>query len=200
MAKNHKGTAAPEVDEEAEALAAAEAEFDAEGGEVVAASGFAPYIKPTVGGLYRFMPLMIDATNPEFIRNVCQWEGPGVLQASTGPVASAEAVEVQPGELFTFSDYKGIPFELMNGLKVTALCTERRPMPAGKDGKPRSPMYVFKTKLSEDDAKTFVARKTAQLSAANIARKALAAKDKEAAVNGLPVSPSTAGAQQSLRS
>lgn len=202
MAKNDKKSATPEVDEEELLLQQSLAEFDAEGGEIVATSGFAPYVKPYVGLLLRFTPVMTDATNPEFIRHVCLWNGKGpedILQGATGPVASAEAVDIKPGEVFSMSDYKGIPFEDMMGLKVVAICTEMRAMPP-KNGKPRADMFVFKAKLLPDDKKAFEDRKSARMAAISAAKRALAAKEEEVRVNGLPVTPSTPAGQQALRS
>lgn len=205
MAKPSHNTAAAngprnEIDEDEAALVAARAEFESAEGEKVATSSFAPYIKPHVGGIYRFTPLFIDAANPEFIRNVCRWEGDKPLMAATGPVDSPEAVEVKKGELFTFSDYKGIDFEGLNGLNAIAMCTEMKKLGPLPNGKPRSPMFVFETKLSADDAKRFTARKADRLHQFQEAKRLSEAKEAADRVNGLPVTPSTGTTQHQLRS
>ena len=190
----------PEVEDDAiDTDAAAQAEWDSAGGEEVVASGFPPYVKPTVGGVYVFTPLFIDARNPKFIRVTCRNDSSRMLMGATGPVDSAEAVPVQPGELFSFSDYKGLPFEELIGLKVTAKCTERRKMPDGPNG-PRAPMFIFAMRLSSDDAKTFNANKTARLNAGAAAARALTQAQAATAAGNLPVSPSHTAGQQQLRS
>jgi len=195
------------VDEDEIDLDAATAEFDAEtaGAEAIVGSSFAPYFKPSIGSILRFTVLYQDATNPSFVRNVCQHNGDKPLMCATGPVASAEPVEVEPGGVFSISDYKGIPFELLQGLKAKSLCNELRAMPPIADGKggfkPRSPMFIFKTVLDSEDVKVFNERKKAQMDQANVARRLQVARENETRVNGLPVTPTSAVTpqQQQLR-
>jgi hypothetical protein len=136
------------------------------------------------------------------VRNVCRWEADKPLMASTGPVSSPEPVEVEKGGLVSISDYAGIEFLDMMGLRVKLVVTGMRPLPPGRDGKHRNPMFVFKPFLSAADAKTFEDRKAARIAGANAQRNALAARDAEARVNALPVTPSSAvtPSQQQLRS
>jgi hypothetical protein len=62
-------------------------------------------------------------------------------------------------------------------------------------------MFIFKPFLTTADAKTFEDRKAARIAGANAQRNALAARDAEARVNALPVTPSSSvAAQQPLRS
>jgi hypothetical protein len=211
MAKDTKNTPAaahakhaPEADyDEEAALASARAEFDADGSyEKVASGGFPPYIKPTVGAIYEMTPLWQDASNPEFVRNVCRWEADKPLMAMTGPVASPEPVEVRKGDLFSISDYAGLEFLDLMGLRVKVLVDGMRPLPPGRDGKHRNPMFVFVPKLKAEDKKTFEDRKASRLVNIQAQKNALAARDAEARVNALPVTPSSAvtPSQQQLRS
>ncbi len=171
---------------------AARAEFDAMEGTEVAGSGFPPYMKPVVGGLYIFTPVMTDARNPKFVRHTVIHHGPTpVLICATGPVEDAEPVEVKAGEVYNISDYKGIPFDDLIGLRVTALCTERRKLGPMPDGTARAPMFMFKFKLSDEDAKTFAERKSSRGLAQAQALRAQELARRAAAVNGLPVTPSS---------
>jgi hypothetical protein len=203
--KNHtaKTQGAPDTGDDEEALvAAALAEFgqDADLKEV-ASGGFPPYVKPFVGAKYDFTPLWQDASNPEFVRNVCRWEADKSIMASTGPVASPEPVEVEKGGLVSISDYAGIEFLDMMGLRVRLVVTGMRPLPPGRDGKHRNPMFVFKPFLSSADAKIMEDRKAARIVGAQAQQRALAARDAEARVNSLPLTPTSAvtPAQQQLR-
>jgi len=198
-AKTNKGhnTAAQDdnLDDEAvqaQALEAAAAAFAAAEGEEVLGTGFAPYLKPVVGLIFKFVPLMIDARTPNFVRYTCQNIGDTPLKCATGPVKDAEEVIVKPGEIFSISKYATLPLDEMMGLGILAFCDGRREMPPiatpGPDfGKPRSPMYTFKFKMTKEDSKNFKERRASfALEMANKAKELAAAK-----VNGLPVSPST---------
>ena len=202
--KNHKASTqgAPDVGDDEEALvAAALAEFEGDTGlEEVASGGFPPYVKPFVGAKYDFTPLYQDASNPEFVRNVCRWEHDKPLMAMTGPVANPEPVEVEKGGLVSISDYAGIEFlDLMN-LRVKLVVIGKRALGPSRDGKPRAPMFVFKPFLSAADARIFNDRKTARIANVQAHQHALAARDAEARVNALPVTASSsAPAQQPLR-
>ncbi len=200
----HSKPHTPEVGDDEEALvAAALAQFEGDASlKEVASGGFPPYVKPFVGASYDFTPLYQDASNPEFVRNVCRWEADKPLMAMTGPVANPEPVEVEKGGLVSISDYAGIEFlDLMN-LRVRLVVIGKRPLPPGRDGKPRAPMFVFKPFLKAEDAKILDDRKAARLNGIQAQRNALAARDAEARVNALPVTPSSvaAPAQQALRS
>jgi hypothetical protein len=196
--KNTPATAnkAPNHDEDGEEddetlLASALAEFDATEGEEIVA-GFAPYVKPTVGALYTFVPLMVDARDPTFIRYTCQNTGKNSIMGQTGPVADAEPVEIKPGEVFSFSEFKGIPFVEMIGLNLTAICAGRRQLgpvrtPGPDFGKPRSPMFVFRFKMSRDNASQFKENR-AKYALAQAHTKNLTAAS---AASALPVTPST---------
>jgi hypothetical protein len=196
MAKDHKQAAKstapvsepgePDID-----LDANRAAFEAMEGEEVQGSGFPPYLKPVVGGLYTFMHVMTDARNPKFIRHNVIHKGKTSIICATGPVDDSEPVEVQPNEMYSISDYKGIPFEDLIGLTVTAWCYETKKLGPASDGTARAPMYMFKFKLSTAEAKIFAANKSQRgLAQAAATARALEAH-RENAVNGLPITPSS---------
>ena len=178
-------------------LEAATAAFDAAGGEEVLGTGFAPYLKPQVGGLYTFIPLMVDARDPSFVRYTCQNTGKD-LRCATGPVDDGEEVIVKKGEIFSISKYATLPLIEMMGLSVTAFCSGTQklgPIKVHADpsmiGKPRSPMYTFKFKLSTEDTLKFkAARANFALEQAN-AQRQLAAHN----ASNLPVTPSNGPAR-----
>ena len=175
MAKpqNHNKPASPshgETDQDL-ALAQARAEFEAAPGEAQSASGFPPYLKAFVGLVLDMQVLMIDERKENFIRHVCQYLGSTPLVCATGKVTDAEEVVVQKGELFTLSDYKGLPFEQLIGLPIKAACLETIALGPAADGKPRNPMYKFTFKFHDQarDKKIYEDRKTASI--ASIAEK-----------------------------
>lgn len=189
MAKNDKkqhAQHAPEELDEAALLAQAQAEFESAEGETVVGSGFPPYLKPQVGILYRFKPVQTDARNPKFVRHTVVHQGTAPITCATGPVDDAEPVEVAPGELYSISDYKGIPFDDLMGLDVLAFCKERRKMNNLPDGSTRAPMFIFDFKLKTADKATFEERKRARMSAEAAAMRLGAAAAHQAQVNGLP--------------
>jgi hypothetical protein len=93
--------------------------------------------------------------------------------------------------MFTISDYKGIPFEDLMGLRVQAICNGRLKMSPLADGTARAPMYTFKLKMSAADSATFAERKRARMIAEAAAVRKAAIESRNANVNALPVSPST---------
>ena len=170
-----------------------------EGLVAVVGTSFAPYCKPIVGKKMIFTPDAIDVRDPEFIRCVSIWQGDESLMCATGPVADAEPVEVKKGERFSMSQYASIPFEALMGLKVFAMCTGTRQLGKNKQGLPRAPMYEFKFLLSKVDSETYKLRQAERASAVLAQAKENARLATAAAVNGLPVSPSTSRpAQQNL--
>jgi len=194
--KNSAATADALDDDESAALEAAQAAFDASDGVDLIASGFPPYLKPRVGLTLDFTPQYTDARNPKFLRHVVLHEGDDPIVCASGPVDAAEPVEVNKGELYTISDYKGIPFEDLMGLRVQVICNGRMKLPPLPDGTARAPMYTFKLKMSADDSAVFSARKRERMIAeANAVRQA-ALDARRNAVNALPVSPSTSRAEQ----
>lgn len=195
--KAHEKNAPVETElDEAALLAQAQAEFDSAEGETVVGSGFPPYLKPQVGTLYKFRPVMTDARNPKFVRHTVIHLGKTAIVCQTGPVDDAEVVEVQPGELYSISDYKGIPFDDLMGLEVLAICKERRKMAPLPDGQTRAPMFIFDFKLSAADKLVFEDRKKARMTAEATAARLGAAAAHTAHVNGLPVTPSAVAPRQ----
>ncbi len=199
-AKKTAPAPAPEVDDEELEAAAAAAEFEAAEGETIVGSNFPPYTKPYVGALYRFMPMYRDESDPDFIRNVCIWTGDKPLAASTGPVDAPEEVLVNKGEFFSFSDYKGIPFEELQGISTVSICREERKL-AAKGNKPARRMFVFESKVAAEDNAKYMERKKERALALNAASTSARLVDTNDKVNSLPVTPSTGTpAQQQLRS
>jgi hypothetical protein len=118
--------------EEAAQLEAAEASFnemfESEDWVEDSQSGLPPYWKAAmngqsaVGQFFRGIPMMIDNKDPNFIRYVMQATIP--LTCYRGPVDSAEAVSVQPGELFTISSYAGLDMVRYLGFEIAAIIVE----------------------------------------------------------------------------
>ena len=119
--------------------------------------GLPPYWKPmpdgtgsAVGRWFCGVPMSLDNQDPNFPRWVIQATQP--LTCYRGPKADMEEVQVQPGDLFTISEYAGLNLREYFGMKIGVVIVSDTPLSPTPDGEPRN-FYRWQVRLDKNEAK-----------------------------------------------
>lgn len=139
--------------EEADVLEAAQADFNAAMGDdwVEQSVGLPPYWTPgeqPVGRWFKGIPMMLDNKDPNFIRYHIQ--ASLATKCFTGPVAEAQEVICQPGEIFSVSAYAGLPLDDYLGFEVGVLIQSHRQLPPTPEIKDTRNFYTWIVKVSPE--------------------------------------------------
>jgi len=129
---------------------------------VTIATGFAPYWEPRDGAVIEIRPRMIDSTDPNFLRIICENLG-GDVECSTGPKdkdGDAEPVAVHNGEDMTISWFAALPLEfaLKDGVPLRVTALGKTKSGTTSDGKPKY-LWHFRYETYPEDQKKIMSEK-----------------------------------------
>lgn len=118
---------------------------------------FPPYWKPLLGAGFIARVITCDARDPEFLRYVLEAAAP--VMCRVGSAQQDNLVQVEIGEQFTTSVYRGLPLHEYMGLldPIVVVCVGQRQV----KGRPND-MWVFKIRTSTRDSATLAERRAIQ--------------------------------------